>query len=334
MSRVYILGAGATAGYKNSELRLTPPVARTFFQVVGRLLHDGDGLDQDGFADLWRFLDTYYKVATDQLVDCGLDIEEVLTLLDVGKAKHKARRQLLDLIAITLDRILRGNPCHHHRRLVRALRGEDAIITFNWDLLVDNIVALDHAGGPDYGVNLLEPVEESAREDRGRVGGPLVLKPHGSMNWMTCRECHKNFAHILTGKTGAEYHAGKEFPCRYCGTPTEPLMIPPTLLKNYRHPVIKAVWKEARRVLRQADEVIVVGYSLPVTDFKAKWLFMEASASRRGNLRGLTIVDHVQNPKRQKELKEKFRRAFHADEAVTRIVTGGIQDVPCHIPND
>ena len=196
-------------------------------------------------------------------------------MLDIGGTKRKARRQLLDLIAVTLGKVIVGGPCEHHTRLVHSLHIDDAIITFNWDLLVDNTIAVDHEDGPDYGVNLLEPINERALPIGNLGNRPRLLKPHGSMNWMTCRTCRRSFAYILAGKTAARYHAGDCVPCRYCGRPTEPLLIPPTLMKNYKHPVIKAVWDEAACVLRQATEIVIVGYSLPPTDFKAKWLFME-----------------------------------------------------------
>jgi len=42
----------------------------------------------------------------------------------------------------------------------------------------------------------------------------------------------------------------------------------------------------------------------------------------------LTIVDQKLEP-----LKEKFRKAFHADDGVTKLIKGGIQNVPCNTPN-
>jgi NAD-dependent SIR2 family protein deacetylase len=321
MSCVYILGAGASAGYQNGERGIPPPTACTFFQVVGDLLNGGESVGRSRFSDLWAFLDRYYKVAVDDLATCELDIEEVMTVLDIGKATPKARRQLLDLIALTLDKIIYGTPCQHHKRLVNSLRDEDVIITFNWDLLVDNIVALQHPGGPDYWANLLEPLSGMPSPVRAPGSVPRILKLHGSMNWMTCRRCRKSFAHILQGKTAAQYHAGEKVRCQRCNATTEPLMIPPTLLKNYDHPVIKAVWEEAGRVLRQADEITVIGYSLPPTDFKAKWLFMESSACRPEPLRRLRVFDT-----KPESVKERLERAFHADDTTTETITGGIEE--------
>ena len=320
MRRVYILGAGASAGYENGQCGIRPPTARKFFTVVKALLEKGD-LHRDRFSRLWEFLEKFYRVKPDGLDTSSLDIEEVLTMIDVAGKKPVVRRELLDLIVLTLNRIIYGNPCPHHRRLLDSLGPDDAIITFNWDLLLDNLVA---QGGPNYGANMLEHVEETAwTAGRGR-SAPLVLKVHGSLNWMTCHKCRKSFAHILEGKIAAQYHAGQSVPCRHCNSATDPLIIPPTLLKNYKHPVIKAVWNEAARVLRHADEITVVGYSLPLTDFKAKWLFMEASANRAVPLRNLTVVDLCADG-----LKDKYQRVFCLPEV--RTVTGGIRDVPCDI---
>jgi NAD-dependent SIR2 family protein deacetylase len=325
MNRVYILGAGASAGYENGECGIRPPLARTFFQAVGTLLNEQDGLDRNSFGEVWAFIAKYFRVSADGMSICDLDIEEVLTMIDIGQAGAKVRRQLLDLIVLTLDKVIYGIPCPYHQRLLCSLHSDDALITFNWDLLIDNICL----GGPNYGINLLETIYETEGSGHAIRNRRLVLKPHGSMNWMSCQKCHRSFAHILGGKTAARYHAGQEVRCQHCSGLTEPLIIPPTLMKNYQHPVIRAVWVEAARVLCQAEEIVIVGYSLPPTDFKARWLFMEASAKRSAQLRSLIIVD-----KKPKPLKPKFQQVFHVGNEMVRTVTGGIKDIPYNISND
>ena len=323
MSHIYILGAGASAGYENTTSDMCPPVASTFFQTVARLLESNNEMNGRRFPDLWEFLRRYYRVNVENLANCDLDIEEVLTLIDVSGAKpNKARRQLLDLIALTLEKVICRGPCRHHRRLVDGLGPDDAVITFNWDLLLDNVVASSNPGGPNYGTNLLEPLSTLNLPQSAEV--PKILKLHGSMNWMTCPRCRKSFAHILQGKPAASYHAGQDVNCRYCNGPTEPLMIPPTLLKNYRHPVIKAVWDEAGRALQQADEITIIGYSLPLTDFKAKWLFMRTSAARKTQLRRLTIIDKEPEP----VVRRRLQSAFHTDDGLVQAIEGSIKDLP------
>lgn len=325
MCRVFIFGAGASAGYvhpPDSNKGIHPPVAGNFFQTVGELYRES-GLPQD-FGDLWGFLKKYYGI--NERMEPSPDIEEVLTLLDIGDRKKDARQQLLKLIAITFEKIIVNYESDKfYSKIVEQLTGNDVIITFNWDLLVDNRMASSN-NGPNYGVNLLEPVLSRGMET---TSGNLLLKPHGSMNWMTCRKCKTNYAYIMSGKTVAQHSRGEPILCHNCDDETEPLMIPPTLIKNYSHPVIEAVWKKADRVLRKASEIVVVGYSLPVTDFKVKWLFMNASANRKATLRKLTIIDKPcpDESSASPALKEKFKRVFLVDKDTT--VQAKYCDVGC-----
>lgn len=322
MSRLFILGAGASAGYENGQYGIAAPTSRTFFRSVGELLDRGV-LAPRHFSHLWAFLEKYYGVRQDDLTHCDLDVEEVLTMVDVGKPTSHIRRELLSLIVLTLDKVMYGIPCPHHRQLLRTLSPDDAIITFNWDLLIDNLVAMDYNEGPNYGTTLLEPVHDAPGQVGNQRSAPLILKLHGSLNWMTCRKCHTSFVHILSGKTSAQHYDGHPISCRYCSGLTEPLMVPPTLLKNYNDPVLKATWKEARRVLRLADQLVIVGYSLPVTDFKAKWLLMEASANKEPAWRAVTIVD--ENPTQC--LEDRYRDVLRVRAPILRSVRGGIKDV-------
>jgi len=55
-------------------------------------------------------------------------------------------------------------------------------------------------------------------------------------------------------------------------------------LKDYRNPHLSSVWFEAQRVLRQADRLTFVGYSMPDDDVEVVYLVK----------RGLA---HIQSPK-------------------------------------
>jgi len=220
-------------------------------------------------------------------LDCAddLDVEEVLTAIDLSK-DGGARDDLLGLIMFTLDRTLFGDPCTHHRSLLESLGKDDAIISFNWDLLVDNIVSSSNQKQPDYSIPE-ESLKVSLNESPSNGSlcclpfKPKLLKLHGSMNWMDCRKCKIVNVYLLDGKTAAEWYIEHREKACSCGSPMNPLIIAPTLLKSYKARPFGSVWTEATRVLAKADEIIVVGYSLPVTDLRAKWLFRESTAGER-----------------------------------------------------
>lgn len=148
--------------------------------------------------------------------------------------------------------------------LVRAMRDEAAqVVSFNWDLVLDELLfgaALDqssYAFGPD-------------------MGGPRLIKPHGSLNWYSHREGkrlpdHKRFT--LCGSGRDEVHAFKLFRAplssrhRYM-----PMIVPPVYAKTFEGEPSRSLWRETVAVLGTATEVRFLGYSLPDADFHARFI--------------------------------------------------------------
>jgi hypothetical protein len=51
-----------------------------------------------------------------------------------------------------------------------------------------------------------------------------------------------------------------------------PVMITPTQKKDYRSPHVARVWYEAERLLRQANQGVFIGYSMPEDDVEVVYL--------------------------------------------------------------
>lgn len=323
MSRVIILGAGASAGYEGSKCGLSPPVSRTIF-AQAEALAKKQLLDFKTFPELNNFLRTYYCRALEPWRDSDgaphLDVEEILTMIDLAGAAA-ARQELLRLLVTVLNETLLGTPCGHHKRLLESLSPADTIINFNWDLLLDNITARSNRRNPDYGAcSTVFNIKKGCHEDLFKLPHrPKVLKLHGSLNWLHCRSCNKTHAFMLEGKVGKSYFAGEAKPCPDCRGGTEPLIIPPTLLKSYEHPVIREIWDLARVALTKADEIVVVGYSLPLTDFRARWLFMEATAKSKTKL---CVFDKCRND----DLLRRLGSSFHVSSECVKGTKGGIKE--------
>lgn len=330
MNKVYILGAGASAGYENSEVGLRSPTARNFFAKTGQLISDNH-LNRGFFENLFRFLEKYYNLKESELSQCCIDIEEVLTVLDLNEDKFSfARRELIRLIYLTLDKILYGDPCPHHKCIVDQLDNDDTIITFNWDLLVDNLISKHQAQKPDYQYTFDKIFRVGSWEpDRSVSKGPKLLKLHGSFNWMYCKKCEAAYAFVLTGKTAADQIRDPEdgrLKCPACKGQTDPVIIPPTLSKAYEvWTVINSAWERARKSLESADEIMIIGYSMPVTDFQAKWLFLESVAKRTKPLRKLTVVDKYPNG-----LFGRYREIFRISDRNFEGIQGEIKCLSCN----
>ena len=160
------------------------------------------------------------------------------------------------------------------------------------------------------------------------VSSPLLLKLHGSVNWRPKRGSprpyaidaivhHQRWFPILDPGEGREFLPPNSRPR---SIPTdftmlrieqhleaEPFLVPPVLMKTdlVRQPILRLVWSAGYDSLRQASEVIFVGYSMPITDLAAHYLFAEA-------LDGLPRSKiEVVNPTNDFDrLVENYRRVF------------------------
>ena len=333
MGKVIILGAGASAGYENSEVKLRSPVAKSFLKISKKLVDNHQ--IQEQFGELWGFIEKYYHIDKEKIGSCEINIEELLTFLDIDKKHKKVREKLIQIIYLTLDKVLRSDPCPYHQKLINQLGHNDTIITFNWDLLVDNAISSESASPPDYATIFDKTFTGEWGSYNPGADHPKLLKLHGSLNWMYCKKCKKSYAYVLQGKVTTDTILNpdaKWLKCPDCRNhQLEPIIIPPTINKPYEEwEIVKQIWKEAKNCLITADEITIIGYSLPLTDFRAKWLFMEAVAERKQPLKKLTIVDKYPNG-----LFEKYKKLFKVDNNNFEGIVGEIKClVNCSIPNN
>ena len=186
---------------------------------------------------------------------------------------------------------IRSAPAPLYDRLARVLRQGDLVITFNYDLGVER--ALRAAGLWDIRTGYGFSVE--AAEQPSLVG---VLKLHGSTNWR---------ALLFGGMTGffagggnslgnrpvlffrpeLEYLGYSDFIDPRCArldsAASLPAMIMPALPKTFHFATTygeewkefwDALWWRAERAIENADELVIIGYSLPIADERARAMLL------------------------------------------------------------
>lgn len=154
-----------------------------------------------------------------------------------------------------------------------------SFITFNYDLALD--YALHHCSFPyDY-----------CLDDKGKKQGYYsFLKLHGSINWGICEECNKiiprhigeaNFT--LWSDTKYVYYdlGSKLYAKKHHNKPLQgpPVLVPPTWNKSGYHNQLTNVWKTAALELSEAENIFIIGYSLPETDSFFRYLYALGSNS-------------------------------------------------------
>ncbi|MFZ5598616.1 MAG: hypothetical protein ACOY35_03495 [Bacillota bacterium] len=347
MTKVYVLGAGAGAAYTGSYLGETSPVARNFFQKAMRVInvhkiknrHFGD--EDLKFNHIFDFIETLWGIPRHLVHQSDLDMEEVLTLLNIEMEEDlpgrdrllQAYEEYLLLMALTFDKILYGEPCPHHRRIAESLEPGDTVISFNYELLMDyalhqlrrQVVRWHIKDGYGIGCTHLNRVNAEANlpEEQEAATSPAggsnvkLFKLHGSLNWLYCPQCGQLYAYEHSDARGHSViinGMANMIRCTtvHCCQRLSRVIIPPTLMKNYQSiPFIPQLWQQARQALQLASEIIVIGYSFPTTDFRSNWMFRKAMVDNK-SLKKVTIVDTAEGYARE-ALLIKHKSIFRVD---------------------
>lgn len=214
-----------------------------------------------------------------------------------------ARRAIEYVIYAVLDAPLANVAHNWYERLFRSLGFADrgsargpSVISLNYDILIDKVlfkIAADH-GGDDARPSYACDIQTEPYLRRKTTYGEL-LKLHGSLNWLYCPSCRRlEIGMSPSGSLGdrcpaldelhrqhpleQHYDSGSPCSCPDCETPFRAVMVAPSRAKDYRNPHIQAIWYRAERVLRKADHVYFVGYSLPDDDVEVIDLLRRGSA--------------------------------------------------------
>jgi hypothetical protein len=191
-------------------------------------------------------------------------------------------------------------------RMGASVAGPTSVATFNYDMAVD------------YGFYWTQTPVNYCLSRAAGTGIPL-LKLHGSMNWARCTTCrevvpwylpaylssHRWGPLVLTPGSSllmliAEHLAA----LTHCEAPVEPepVIVPPTWSKTQHHAEIASVWRHAAAHLAEAENILVFGYSLPLTDQFFRYLYALGTI-------GATRLKRfwVYNPDHSGEVERRFR---------------------------
>ncbi len=164
-----------------------------------------------------------------------------------------------------------------------------SVITFNYDLALDAALALN-AYRANYGLKTQVEV----------AGKPFPLfKLHGSLNWTEPIPTAKDkgivawgLGHYLAmtkastfisqsdkavvlplGTQLKELSSRPELQGSNILVTGEPVLVPPTWNKTESHRTLATVWRQAAEALAHAENIFVVGYSMPETDAFFRYLY-------------------------------------------------------------
>jgi hypothetical protein len=280
---VFVLGAGASlhAGYP-----LAAELGNVLRAWINTLSPEHDyqyGMAQ--VVDLYGSLDNFESILAD-LMTCPPGSRAA----SLGAMRPLLLYNLQEAVRDYFD-VIRSAPAPLYDELSRHLFPGDKVITFNYDLAFER--ALHGAGLWDiksgYGFRIADACQPSPVE---------VLKLHGSTNW---RRVH--FGGV-TGRSAVDFNSLSDRPVLYirpdweylgyheavdslCSLPnvtySSPAMIMPALPKYFYFQTsfgqeMKSfwdrLWERAKRELENADELVLIGYSLPTADERARSMLL------------------------------------------------------------
>jgi hypothetical protein len=207
---VLILGAGASKSYDLSPSGQRMPIARDFFPTYDRLKIAANPWVLVG--NILLFAQRYRGLEANDFFHRDIDIEEFHSeveakLLEAMQSKRAARdanlfwhanSELVFLFAATVNEIQNGPVSPAHARLAKALGGDDAVLTFNWDTLMDRAMAAlpNWTSDSGYGITPRRVFRDGWVDPRSDTNPSVrLLKLHGSTNWLTS-------ARYLDGRSG------------------------------------------------------------------------------------------------------------------------------------
>lgn len=309
--RVYIIGAGASVCYGL-------PTLKTLTWDLSQTLSEGDQK---------AFLDTVYESCGVRLTkpEESPDFEELLNRLDPRALQYledtglggpnAPRRQAATLALSALRAFIRerclaaAEQSGPYDRLVQSLKDDSTVASFNWDVLLEH--AFLRAGRPFAYL--------ASQRLQGR---PLLLKPHGSINWFALLDREllvlaadsnlealgDDLSHYMLYLTEplAPIKFGSSSPFVKAALSQVPAIVPPTASKllsvggsprdgfveagHFR--AMKAVWSTLKAALDKASDLVVIGYSLPGTDAASVELLKHfAAGNRNGTEKRVFMVE-------------------------------------------
>lgn len=288
--KLFVLGAGFSKAYNPGRI----PVTDDFLKIAEK---EGYLKPDNEHKELIEFVKNFfgdYSSANIEKIASFLTTELIPDIDQRDVYQDKLYRQLISIVTDTLGLIQDYPEKEEFRDIYQRfanniVKNETNIITFNYDLILDNF--LHNTGAwtvqSNYGVEIPYDGKFLAR------GGDLkmqYLKLHGSLNWGRRIVPHPKYGDRIVMIPYPDVPILPISPIAHTGFSSkpsvapmfyEPFVIPPIMTKEsfYREPVLQNIWYNAKGLLSKAEEIFIIGYSFPPADYLAELLFRQSLAT-------------------------------------------------------
>jgi NAD-dependent SIR2 family protein deacetylase len=266
--RIFFLGAGAS-------VRDGIPLTRNFIPYLFENGHKDHRLKRAR-----TFISDFFSTGISITPALYPRFEQVMSFLDMAisqdhylssKYHHKYLRQIRSDMVYLIWHLIKSRGSEEsetYQCFAEKLSPDDLIISLNYDTLLESALLKSH-GNINYGINFSciyssVPLQEGAPT-------PLLLKLHGSVNWLYCPNCEALYCYTGT-KAIERIFQGKNELCPYDNCYLKGIIIPPTEKKDYGLPLLALMWIKASKLLRTTTAIDFIGYSLNEIDMQVLYL--------------------------------------------------------------
>lgn len=302
MSKVFFLGAGFSKALNDNFPLLTDLMNENGNENIQNYLGKGS-------------LKTHYDELSTTIKE---NVEELLTYLstdlpwksDITKHANEALYfAISDFISKKFIKLSRETQINQDifndfARYILNRHGEYNFITLNYDTLLEDLLIkncpqqnkFEYEDFYQYPMSTLNSRTGHPKWARSKHTdtAPKILKLHGSANWFWAGTSPADNIYYSNGNESDTVKAG-----------LKPYIIPPVMDKNafYNHIAIRFLWQSAEQLLKEANEIYIVGFSFPPTDISVRFLFKSA-------LRNSQAKIFIINSDKMGKLKKRYEEIF------------------------
>lgn len=205
---------------------------------------------------------------------------------------------------------------------------ETKIVTFNYDTLLEKAFSkiikerIGKRRWETYWDLPITSVGQRANPNNGQIQYPydpnkrtaIITKLHGSINWLRSTY-NPTFNEPIYYKPDFNIEEGfielsPSLETNMYGL--SPFIIPPAMGKNsfLKHDLISVMWERARNQLENADELVIIGYSIPQSDTYIDLLF----SATLNSTQKITIVNEYADDHNKIDFKARIEKYFNKYE--------------------
>lgn len=323
IKRLYLIGAGASYPYGLPTLRtllwdLCEYVERKEREILKQAIYEACGVTLEHPEDSPDFEEFLNRVDARSLLYLNKDKLETLLSLRPMAARIALEGLRKFIHQRSLSAAKQEGPYDH---LVRSLNCDQAVVSFNWDVLLE--VAFRRVGR-EYTYLSTELSKDAT----------LLLRPHGCISWLALLDREMLIIDLKAnvGVLGDDlsYYMlylkdplgsrdmGKSSPFAKDAVSPLAAIVPPDAARilsvggptqdrgvDLGHSrAMKAIWSVFRDLVATVNEIVVIGYSLPGTDGATIEVMKEFATSTTGRKspKRLLIID------KDEKVLERYRR--------------------------